>query len=85
MKKIVQNSKISVFLASACSSARNGGGGGGGVHPGLLGERQQWGWGVAAHGGGDGARVGGGQEWRGLQPLRNALHTISLSLQNSLI
>ena len=52
---------------------------GGGVHRGLM-----WadGGGVTALGGW-GNRVGG-QQCRGLQPLRTALHTIGISLQNSL-
>ena len=39
-----------------------------------------WGWGG---GGVEGNSGGWGQQWRGLQPLRTALHTISISLQNS--
>ena len=34
--------------------------------------------------GGGGGAIVGGQQWRGLQPLGTALHTISISLQNSL-
>ena len=50
-----------------------GGGGGGG----------KIGVGVTAHGGG-GNSGEGGQQSRGLQPLRTTLHPISISLQNSL-
>ena len=34
--------------------------------------------------GGGGGGNSGGQQWGCLQPLRTALHTISISLQNSL-
>ena len=43
-----------------------------------------WGGGNSAVGGGGGAIGGRGQHWGRLQPLRAALHTISISLQNSL-
>ena len=53
-----------MFLASGWGVApRADEGGGGGFNSA---------WGV-------GAVVGGGQQWRGLQPQRTALHTISIS------
>ena len=54
------------------------------AYRGLTGGNSEVGGGTAG-GGGNGALVGsGGQQWRGLQPLRTTLHTISISLQNSL-
>ena len=73
-----------MFLAIGCSSvatagARGGGGGGKGVHGGSDGEGgvQQWGGGNSAVGGGVGA-IGGVQQWGCRQPLRTALHNISI-------
>ena len=76
-----------MFLALGCSSVATTGGGGGGVHQGSDGEG--WptlGWGQQRGGGGGvGAIEGeGGQQWGCRQPLRTALHNISISLQNSL-
>ena len=77
-----------MFLTIGCSSvATTGGGGGGGggggdgvgvYTGGLMGRGgQQW------SGGGNSA-VGGGQKWGCRQPLRTALHNISISVENSL-
>ena len=71
-----------MFLASGCLSvSRNGGGG---VHRGHMGEGDATVGlgGVTSRGGGMGAIMfnSGG----GVQPLRTTLHTISISLQNSL-
>ena len=71
-----------MFLAIGCSSVATAGAGagGGGVHRGSDGEGgvQQWAEGNSAVGGGGGNRGGGGQQWGCRQPLRTALHNISI-------
>ena len=84
-KKLEQNCKliyIIAFLASGCSSVGSHGGGGGGGAPGAAGGAPLECGGNSAVGG----NSGGGQQWGCLQPLRTALHTISISisLQKSL-
>ena len=54
------------------------GGGGGGA------ATVRWGRGGGNSALGVGGAIVGGQQWRGLQTLRTALHTISTSLQNNL-
>ena len=91
-KKLEKNCKKYIFAisASGCRSvASHEGGGGGEVHGGRLGGNTGVGGGNTGVGGGNRA-VGGGAIACGgstvgcLQPLRTALHIISISLQNSL-
>ena len=66
------------------SVATGGGGGMGGVQRGSDGGGgQHWG-GGQQRGGGVGGGNGGGQQWGCRQPLRTALHNISISFQNNL-
>ena len=74
MEKIVKISIKLRVLASGCSSVA---GHRGGLHQGLMGAGATVGWGQQ-RGGAVGATVGGAQ------PIRTTLHTLSLSLQNSL-
>ena len=70
------------FLASGCSSVANHGRGPGGWG-GWAAPGADWvetvGWGATARLG-DGGDMEGGQQWGCLQPLRTALHTVSVSL-----
>ena len=83
LKKIVKISiKLRVF-SDRLFKRSNGGGGGGGVlmgrgvvRPTVGGTTSQW--------GRRGNSGGGGQQLGCLRPLRTALHTISIGLQNSL-
>ena len=72
-KKLQKKYKFA-FLASGCSSVSSHGDGG--CTGGQIGGHN-W-------GGGGQQRGWGGHQWGCLQPLRTALHTISISLQNSL-
>ena len=74
-----------MFLAIGCSSVALGGGGG--VAPGADGEGSgggNSGVGATSQWVGGGRGNSGGSTVRVLRPLRTALHTISISLQNSL-
>ena len=81
-----------MFLAIGCLDVPGGGGGEGeGVHRGGGGQMDREGEGVGNIEVGGNSAVGaivggggGGQQLGCLQPLRTTLHTISISLQNSL-
>ena len=78
----IGGSTVGVSLTIGCSNVATGWEG----TPGADGEGvgwQQWGGGNSAVGV-DNCRVGGGQQWGCLQPLRTTLHTISISLPNNL-
>ena len=77
LEKIAKKYKFA-FLASGCSTiARQRGGG-------VCAPGANWGGGTRVVGDSAGGAMGGGQQWGFLQPLRTALHTINISLQNSL-
>ena len=77
LKKIVKISIKLRVLASGCSSVASHGG----LHRGLMGVQQ---WGVGGGGGGGVGAILWVQQWGCLHFLRTALHTIRISLQNSL-
>ena len=78
LKKIAKKYKFA-FLASGCSSVASHGGGGGCTW-GRLGATL--GWGDNSVVGGGWGNSEGGQQWGCLQPLRTALHTISISYKS---